>query len=43
MPLCGFNQEMLEGMNEFHQGLAEESSVEEVSGSENSETQSETR
>ncbi|MFH1801989.1 MAG: hypothetical protein ABH864_00895 [archaeon] len=23
MPLCGFNQEMLEGMNKFHQGLVE--------------------
>ena len=23
MPLCGFNQEMLEGMNKFHEGLVE--------------------
>jgi len=23
MPLCGFNQEMLEGMAKFHEGLVE--------------------
>lgn len=25
MPLCGFNQEMLEGLKDFHIGLIEES------------------
>jgi len=25
MPLCGFNQEMLEGLEDFHIGLAETS------------------
>jgi hypothetical protein len=24
MPLCGFNQEMLEGLEKFHRGLAEQ-------------------
>jgi len=24
MPLCGFNQEMLEGLEKFHTGLAEQ-------------------
>lgn len=24
MPLCGFNQEMLEGMSKFHKGLVEQ-------------------
>ena len=23
MPMCGFNQEMLEGMERFHEGLVE--------------------
>ena len=23
MPMCGFNQEMLEGMDKFHEGLVE--------------------
>ncbi len=23
MPFCGFNQEMLEGMDKFHEGLVE--------------------
>lgn len=23
MPLCGFNQQMLEGLNAFHEGLVE--------------------
>jgi hypothetical protein len=23
MPLCGFNKEMLEGMDKFHEGLLE--------------------
>jgi len=23
MPMCGFNQEMLEGLEKFHTGLAE--------------------
>jgi len=23
MPLCGFNQEMLEGLDRFHEGLVE--------------------
>lgn len=23
MPLCGFNQEMLKGMDKFHEGLVE--------------------
>ena len=23
MPMCGFNQEMLEGLEKFHKGLAE--------------------
>jgi len=23
MPLCGFNQEMLEGIEKFHEGLVE--------------------
>jgi hypothetical protein len=23
MPICGFNEEMLEGLNSFHKGLAE--------------------
>lgn len=24
MPLCGFNQEMLDGLDKFHKGLAEQ-------------------
>jgi hypothetical protein len=24
MPLCGFNQEMLEGLERFHEGLVEQ-------------------
>lgn len=30
MPLCGFNQEMLEGMNKFHEGLVEAIVVDDI-------------